>query len=172
LAGASSSSSSAASPNQDSADDYPNIGGSTYGDSIEEGRLVIMVAPVGGPSHNNSSRYPTIGRSEASDARTSNDGMIRNLNPNFNAIQLQTIMESIQWMAPEGSPLVALAQQGAEAVNFVITQRSADNPRGELFVGNRSNDQAKRARSEEVASASGNHHLADNNSCRWITQNY
>jgi hypothetical protein len=54
--------------------------------------------------------------------------MIRNLNPDFNAIRLQTIMESIQWMSPEGSPLVALAQQGAEAANFIIAQRSADNP--------------------------------------------
>jgi hypothetical protein len=64
-------------------------------------------------------------------------------------------------MALEGSPLVALAQQGAEAANYVIVQRSADNPRGELSVGNRSNDQV----------ASGNRHLADNDAHRWITQN-
>jgi hypothetical protein len=119
---ASSSSSSAASPDQDSADDYPLIGESTYWDSTEEGRLIIMVAPTGEPSHNSSSRYPTIGRSEVSDARTPNDGMIRNLNPYFNAVRLQTIMELIQCMTPEGSPLVALARQGAETVNYVIAQ--------------------------------------------------
>jgi hypothetical protein len=92
---ASSSSSSAASPDQDSADDYPEIGGNTYWDSTEEGRLIIMVAPAGAPSNNISSRYPTIGRSEASVAWTPNDGMVRNLNLNFDAVQLQTIMESI-----------------------------------------------------------------------------
>jgi hypothetical protein len=87
-AGASSSSSSAASPDQDSANDYPEIRGSTCGDSAKEGRLIVMVAPARAPSHNSSKRYPTIGRSEASDARTFNDGMIRNLNPDFNAIRL------------------------------------------------------------------------------------
>jgi hypothetical protein len=35
----------------------------------------------------------------------------------FNAVKLQTIMESIQWMVPQDSPIVALAQQGAEAVD-------------------------------------------------------
>jgi hypothetical protein len=39
-------------------------------------------------------------------------------------------------MSSEDSPLVALDQQGAEAVNFIIAQRSADNPRGEPYVGN------------------------------------
>jgi hypothetical protein len=119
-AGGSSSSSSAATPDQDSADDYPKIGGSTCWDSAEEDHLIIMVAPIGGPSHNTSSRYPTIGRSEASDVGTPNDRIIRNLNPDFNVVQLQTIMESIQRMAHEGSPLVASAQQGAEAMNYVI----------------------------------------------------
>jgi hypothetical protein len=88
LAGASSSSSSAAPPDLDSSDDYPEIGISACGDSIGEGRLIFMVAPNGDPSHNNSSRYPTIRRSEAFDARTPNDEMIQNLNPNFNAIWL------------------------------------------------------------------------------------
>jgi hypothetical protein len=55
-----------------------------------------------------------------SNAQMPNNEMIQNLNSDFNAIRLQTIMESIQWMAPEGSPLVALAQQGAEAANFII----------------------------------------------------
>jgi hypothetical protein len=109
-AGASSYSSSAASLNQDSVDDYPEIGGNPCWNSTKESRLIIMVAPVETPSHNSSSRYPTIGRSEASDAWTPNDGMIKNLNLDFNVVWLQTIMESIQCMAPEDSPLVALAQ--------------------------------------------------------------
>jgi hypothetical protein len=69
--------------------------------------------------------------------------MIQNLNPDFNAMWLQTIMESIQCMALEGSPLVALAQQGAEAANYIIAEQSADNPRGEPSVDNQSNDRAK-----------------------------
>jgi hypothetical protein len=48
--GAWSSSSLVVSPEQDSTDEYPEIGGSTYGDSVEEGCLIIMVAPAGGPS--------------------------------------------------------------------------------------------------------------------------
>jgi hypothetical protein len=54
------------------------------------------------------------------DAQMPNDGMIQNLNPSFNAIRLQTIMESIQQMAPEDSPLIALAQQETKVVNVVI----------------------------------------------------
>jgi hypothetical protein len=61
LAGASSSSSSAASPDLYSTDDYPEIGISANGDSAREGCLIFMVAPNGDPSHNSSSRYPTIG---------------------------------------------------------------------------------------------------------------
>jgi hypothetical protein len=37
-------------------------------------------------------------------------------------MRLQIIKESIQRMAPEGSPLVALAHQGAEATNYVIAE--------------------------------------------------
>jgi hypothetical protein len=76
LARTSSSSSSVTSSDQDSADDYPENEESTYGDPVEEERLIIMVAPTRGPSQNSSSRYPTIGRSEASDDQTSNDEMI------------------------------------------------------------------------------------------------
>jgi hypothetical protein len=43
---ASNSSSSAGSPDQDSADDYPEIEGSPCWNSAEEGRLIIMVAPT------------------------------------------------------------------------------------------------------------------------------
>jgi hypothetical protein len=74
--GASSYSLSAASPDQDSVDDYPEIKGSPCWNSTEVGRLIIMVAPHGAPLHNSSSRYPTIRRLEASDARMPNDGMI------------------------------------------------------------------------------------------------
>jgi hypothetical protein len=56
--------------------------------------------------------------------------MIQNLNLNFNPIQIQTIMESIQQMAHEGFPLVALAQQGAKVANVIVAQRSTGNPRG------------------------------------------
>jgi hypothetical protein len=107
--GVSSLSSSAVFPDQDSVDDYLEIGGSTCGDPANEGRLIVMVASTEGASQNNSSRYPTIEMSDASNARTPNDEMIQNLNLDFNVIRLQTIMESILWMAPEGSPLVALA---------------------------------------------------------------
>jgi hypothetical protein len=63
--------------------------------------------------------------------------MIWNLNLDFNVVWLQTIMESIQCMTPEGSPLVTLAQQRAEVANYVIVERSADNPQGEPSIGNR-----------------------------------
>jgi hypothetical protein len=95
-----------------------------------------MVAPAENLSNNNSSRYPTIRRSEASDARMPDHGMIQNLNPDFNVVWLQTIMELIQCMAPEGSPLVALAQQGAEVANLMIAEKSANNPRREPSIGN------------------------------------
>jgi hypothetical protein len=49
----------------------------------------------------------------------------------------RSIMESIQRMTHEGSPLVALAQQGVETANYVIVERWVDNPRGEPYVGNR-----------------------------------
>jgi hypothetical protein len=54
-------------------------------------------------------------------------------------------MESIQHMTPEGSPLIALAKQGAEAADLIIAERSAGNPQRELSVGN---DRARRAQSE------------------------
>jgi hypothetical protein len=54
--------------------------------------------------------------------------MIQNLNPDFNVVWLQTIMESIPRMELEGSPLVALAQQGADVANLVIVEKSAGNP--------------------------------------------
>jgi hypothetical protein len=82
-----------------------------------------MVALIGAPLQNNFSRYPTIGRSEASDAQTPSDRLAWNLNLDFNTVWLQTIMQSIQRMALEGSPLLALAQQGDEASNHVIVAK-------------------------------------------------
>jgi hypothetical protein len=79
-------------------------------------------------------------------------------------------MESIQRMALEGSPLVALAQQRAEVANVIVAQRSADNPRGEPSIDNRSNDRGKRVRSEATSSAIDNHRLADNDALRQITK--
>jgi hypothetical protein len=61
-------------------------------------------------------------------------------------MQLQTIMESIQCMVPQDSPLIALAQQGAEAVvQIVATEPSIGNHQGEPSVSNRSADRVKRA---------------------------
>jgi hypothetical protein len=75
-AGALSLSLSAESPDHHSADDYPEIGGSIYWNYSKEGHLIYIVAPNEDPSRNNSSRYPTIGRSEASDARIPNAGVV------------------------------------------------------------------------------------------------
>jgi hypothetical protein len=68
LVGASSSSSSSSTPEPESSDDYPEIGASACGEPVEGGRFICMVAPNGDRVHNNSSRYPTIRRLEASDA--------------------------------------------------------------------------------------------------------
>jgi hypothetical protein len=109
LAEALSLSSSSSNLDQDSSYDYPKIRISACGEPTEGGHLILMLAPNGDWSHNNSSRYPTIGRSEASDARTPSGGLVRNLNPDINAISVQAIMETIQRMVPDGSPLAILA---------------------------------------------------------------
>jgi hypothetical protein len=59
-------------------------------------------------------------------------------------------------MTPNGSPLALLAQQGAEAVNLPSTGR---------------NNQAMRARSEAVSSASPNRHLSKHDVRRRVTHN-
>jgi hypothetical protein len=84
-----------------------------------------MVAPNGDQFRNSSSGYPTIGRSETSDVQTPSAGLVQNLNPDFNSIQIQAIMETIQCMAPNGSPLALLTQQGAEVANLVVAEKSA-----------------------------------------------
>jgi hypothetical protein len=72
-------------------------------------------------------------------------------------------------MAPDGSPLALLAQQGAEAVNLIVANKLASGARREPSAGH--NDRAWRARSEAASSASPNRHLAEND-VRWcITQN-
>jgi hypothetical protein len=157
--GASSSPSSASSPGRDSSDDYPEIGVSACGNSAEDGCLILMVAPNGDRSCNSSSGYPTIGRSEASNVQTPSTGLVQNLNPNFNVIWVQAIMETIQCMAPDGSPLALLAQQGAKTVNLVVAEKSASVPRGEPSAGR--NNRTRHAQSEAASSASPNRHLSE-----------
>jgi hypothetical protein len=119
-----------------------------------------MVAPNGDRSRNRFSEYPTIGRSEVSDAQTPSTRLAQNLNPDFNVVQVQTIMETIQRMTPDGSPLALLAQQGAEAMNLIVAEKSASGPQREPSAGH--NDQARRAQSETTSSASPNWCLAEN----------
>jgi hypothetical protein len=164
-----SSSSSASPPIQDLSDEYPEIGANACEKSVEDSRLILMVAPNGDRSRNISSGYPTIGRSEMSDAQTPNAGLAQNINPNFNVVRVQMIMETIQRMTPDGSPLALLAQQGANAVNLVVAEKSASGPRREPSADH--NDRARRARSEATSSASPNRHLAENDARRRITQN-
>jgi hypothetical protein len=95
LVGASGSSTSASTPDSDSLDDYPEIGANACGELVKDGRFIYMVALNGDRSSNTSSRYSTIGRSEASDARTPIGGFARNMNPDFNVVRVQTIMETI-----------------------------------------------------------------------------
>jgi hypothetical protein len=127
LTGASSSSTSASASDPDSSNDYPEIGASACGKPAECGCLICMVASNGDRSNNTSSRYPTIGRSEASDARTPSGGLVQNLNSNFN-VRVQAIIETIQRMAPDGSPLTILAQQGAKVANHVVAEKSVGVP--------------------------------------------
>jgi hypothetical protein len=72
--------------------------------SAEDDRLILMVVSNGDQSLNSSSGYPTIGRSEAYDARTPRVGLVQNMNTDFNHVRVQVIMETIQRMASDGSP--------------------------------------------------------------------
>jgi hypothetical protein len=166
---ASSSSSSASSLNRDSSDEYPEIGANACGESAEDSHLIFMEAPNWDQSCNSSSGYRTIGRSETSGAQTPSAGMVQNLNPYFNAIRVQAIMETIQRMALGGSPLALLAQQGAEATNLIIAEKLASGLRREPSAGH--NDRARRARSKATSSASPNQHIAENDARRRIMQN-
>jgi hypothetical protein len=134
-------SSSALSSDQGSSKDYLEIGVRSCGSPADVSRLICMVAPNEDQPRHSSSGYPTIGRSEASDVRTPSTGLIRNLNPHFNAVRGQAIMEIIQRMAPDGSPLALLTQQGTEAANLVVAEKSTDVPRREPSGGH--NDRAR-----------------------------
>jgi hypothetical protein len=70
-------------------------------------------------------------------------------------------------MAPDGYPLALLVQQGVEAANLVVAEKSAGVPQREPYVGH--NDRARRARSEAASSASPNRYLAENDAHRRIT---
>jgi hypothetical protein len=120
LAGTSGPSTSALTPDQDSSDDYPEIGASACGEPTQDGHFIYMVALNGDRTSNTSSRYLTIGRSDASDARTPSGGL-----------------------APNCSPLAVLAQQGAEAANLIIAEKSTDVPRRKTSVSG--NDRARRS---------------------------
>jgi hypothetical protein len=168
-AGAASSSPSALSSDQGSSKNYPEIGVNTCESSASTSHLICMVAPNEDQPRHISSRYPTIGRSEASDVRTPSTGLVRNLNLDFNVVHVQAIMETIQRMAPDGSPLALLAQQGAEPANLVVAEKSTGVPRKEPSGGH--NDRTRRARSEVASSFSPNRCLAENDTRRRITQN-
>jgi hypothetical protein len=86
--GASSLSSSTPSLGRDSFEDYPEIGASACENSTEDGRIILMVAPDGDRVRNSSSAYPTIGRSEASNAQTPSTGLAQNLNLDFNVVRV------------------------------------------------------------------------------------
>jgi hypothetical protein len=88
----------------------------------------------------------------------------------FNAVWVQAIMESIQRMTPDGSPLALLTQQEAEAANLIVAEKSGGKPWREPSVGH--NDRARRAQSEAASSASPNRYPIENDACRRITQNH
>jgi hypothetical protein len=129
-----------------------------------------MVAPDRDRAHNSSSGYLAIGRLETTNAQTPSAELVQNLNSEFNVIRVQAILDIIQRMAPDGSPPAFLAQQGAEAANLVVAEKSAGVPQGEPFVGR--NDRAGRARSEAASSVSPRRHLSERDARRRITQNH
>jgi hypothetical protein len=86
--GALSSSSSTSSPSRDSSEDYPEKWASACGNSAKDNRLILMVVPNGDRSCNSSSGYPTIGKSETSDAQIPSAGLVWNLNSDFNVVRV------------------------------------------------------------------------------------
>jgi hypothetical protein len=68
-------------------------------------------------------------------------------------------METILHMAPDGSLLAVLAQQGAVMTNLVIAKKSTGIPRRDPSVDD--DDRARRARSKVAPSASANHRLSE-----------
>jgi hypothetical protein len=129
--------SSGASTNQDLAKDYPEIGGNIYWNPATEALRISMVGLGRAYSYNSSIKYPMIRGSTTSNAWTPSNQVVQNLHPDFNTIRLQTIMESIQRLAPKDSSLVALAQQGAEAVvQIAVVEPSRGDRCSEPSVGN------------------------------------
>jgi hypothetical protein len=142
--GSSNSSSSGVTSGRDFIEDYPEIMNNACLNPAIETRRIRMVGPARGNSQNSSSKYSTIRGSEVSDAWTPSSHVLQNLNMDFNAVRLQTIIESIQQMVPQDSPLIALAQQGVVPVgNIVVAAPSAKNHRGEPSGDNQSKDWAK-----------------------------
>jgi hypothetical protein len=78
-------------------------------------------------------------------------------------------METIQRMTPDDSPLLVLTQQGAEAANLIIAEKSAGIPRREPSVNG--NDRARRDQTEAASSTSPNRRLSEHDARRRITQN-
>jgi hypothetical protein len=70
-------------------------------------------------------------------------------------------------MVPDGSPHAILAHQGAESMNLVIAEKSADFPQREPSVGD--NDRAGHARNEAASSVSPNRRLSEHDARRRIT---
>jgi hypothetical protein len=54
--------------------------------------------------------------------------LVQNLNLDVNVVRVHSIIETIQRMAPDGSPLALLSPQGAEVVNLVVAEKSAGVP--------------------------------------------
>jgi hypothetical protein len=71
-------------------------------------------------------------------------------------------------MAPDGSPLIVLAQQGVEAANFIVAEKSVGVPRREPSIGD--NNRVRRARSEAASSTSPNHCMSEHDARRSINQ--
>jgi hypothetical protein len=131
--------------------------------------MMLQGHPIGAPIFQSSAGTSSSTSSGASTDRDSiedypeiSNRVVRNLNLSFNTVQLQTIMESIQHLVPQDSPLVAWAQLGNEAVGQIIAaESSADNHWGKPSIGNRSKDWAKCARSKEASSTISNRRLVE-----------
>jgi hypothetical protein len=77
-------------------------------------------------------------------------------------------METVQRMAPDGSPIAVLAQQGAEAANLIVVEKSVDVLWREPSVSD--NDRARLARSEATSTTSPNCRRTEQDARRRITQ--
>jgi hypothetical protein len=77
-----------------------SLGTSTSRKPAAEAHRISMVGPDRAASHNNSNKYTTIKGSKVFDAWTPSNRVVRNLNPDFNIVRLQTIKESIQRLVP------------------------------------------------------------------------